>query len=128
MEVFSAGSAAEALDVIARRRPDIVILDIQLPDRSGLDSFEQIRNLDPAMPVIFITAAGSSDKAITAMKLGALDYLLKPLDLDKVREVVAQALRIRRFTHVPVAWKKRTKVTPRKVTPSKATPSKRTCS
>ena len=102
IEVLSAGCGAEALQVIASRHPDVVILDIALPDQSGLASFERIQQLDSTIPVIFITALGTSDTAIEAMRLGALDYLLKPLDLENVREVVAQALRIRRFTHVPV--------------------------
>ena len=102
IEVLSAGCAAEGMDLIPRSHPDVVILDIALPDQSGLESFERIQKLDPTIPVIFITASGTSDTAIEAMRLGALDYLLKPLDMEKVRELVAQALRIRRFTHVPV--------------------------
>src|SRR6185369_8020585 len=54
------------------------------------------------LPVIFITAQDSSDTAIEAMKLGAYDYLLKPLDLPKLRELVERALEIRRLMHVPV--------------------------
>jgi nitrogen regulation protein NR(I) len=102
IEVLSAGCAAEALDMITGFQPDAVILDIVLPDQSGLAAFEQIQRLDPRLPVVFITALGTSDTAIEAMRLGALDYLVKPLDIEKVREVVAQAMRIRRFTHVPV--------------------------
>lgn len=102
VEVLSAECAAEALEAIAHCHPDVVILDIVLPDRSGLESFDRIQKLDPTVPVIFITATGTSGTAIEAMRLGALDYLLKPLDLDKVRELVAQALRIRHFMHVPV--------------------------
>ena len=102
IEVLAAGCAAEAMQMLVQGQPDVVILDIVLPDQSGLSTFEQIQKLDRTIPVIFITAAGTSDTAIRAMSLGALDYLLKPLDLEKVREVVAQALRIRNFTHVPV--------------------------
>ncbi len=99
IELFSAGSAAQALELIGQCRPDVVILDVVLPDQSGLAAFERIQQSDPTIPVIFITAAGTGDTAITAMRLGALDYLLKPLDPEGVRGVVAQALRIRRFTH-----------------------------
>ncbi len=100
--VLAAGSAAEALGLIQRCSPDVVLLDILLPDQSGLVTFESIRSLDATIPVIFITAMATSDTAIEAMKLGAFDYLLKPLDVKKVREVVSQAERIRRFMHVPV--------------------------
>jgi nitrogen regulation protein NR(I) len=101
-EVLSASSAAEGLDVIARHHPDVVILDVVLPDQSGLVSVEQIQRLDARLPVIFITASGTSHTAIEAMKKGAFDYLLKPLDVTQVRQLVEQALKIRRFMHVPV--------------------------
>ena len=101
-EVLSANCAAEGLDLIARRHPDVVLLDIVLPDQSGLESFEQIQRLDPRLPVIFITAAGTSNTAIEAMRKGAFDYLLKPLDISQVRQLVEQALKIRRLMHIPV--------------------------
>jgi two-component system nitrogen regulation response regulator GlnG len=100
--VLTAASAAEGLELIAERRPDVVILDIVLPDRSGLDLFERIAALDAKLPVIFITASGTSDTAIEAMQLGAYDYLLKPLNVGQIREVVARACEIRRIMRVPV--------------------------
>ncbi len=102
IDVLSAGTAAEGLELIARAQPDVIILDILLPDQSGLKTFERIHRQFPTTPVIFITASGTSSTAIEAIKLGAFDYLLKPLDFVKVRELVAQALKIRRFMHVPV--------------------------
>ena len=102
VDLLAAGSAAEALDLIAHRHPDVVVLDIALPDQSGLAIFEHIRGLDPRLPVIFITASGTSHTAIEAMKQGAFDYLVKPLDISQVRQLVEQALTIRRFMHVPV--------------------------
>jgi len=102
VEVLAAESAAEALDLIAARHPSVVVLDIVLPDQSGLASFEQIRRLDPQLPVIFVTASGTSDTVIEAMKQGAFDYLVKPLDVSQVRHLVEQALKIRRFMYVPV--------------------------
>jgi two-component system nitrogen regulation response regulator GlnG len=101
--VFTAELGAEGLEMVKRHRPDTVILDIVLPDMSGLTMFEKLHQLDPKIPVIFITAGGASDTAIEAMKLGAFDYLLKPLDFPKVRELVARAFEIRRFMHVPVS-------------------------
>ena len=101
-EVLSANCAAEGLDLIAGRHPDVVLLDIVLPDQSGLESFEQIQRLDPRLPVIFITAAGTSDSAIEAMRKGAFDYLLKPLDVSQVRQLVERAITIRRLMHIPV--------------------------
>ena len=102
VEVLTASSAGEGLTAIEKLRPDVVILDIMLPDRSGLDIFQRINDIDAKLPVIFITAGGTSDTAIEAMQLGAYDYLLKPLDVEQIREVVSRACEIRRFMHVPV--------------------------
>ncbi len=103
MTIVTAQSGAEGIELVKRHRPDTVILDIVLPDISGLAMFEQLHRLDPKMPVIFITAGGASDTAIEAMKLGAFDYLLKPLDFPKVRDLVSRAIEIRRLMHVPVS-------------------------
>ena len=80
VDVLTASSAAEGLELVAQRRPDVVLLDIVLPDHSGLELFERIAAIDAKLPVIFITASGTSDTAIEAMKLGAYDYLVKPLE------------------------------------------------
>ena len=100
-EVLAASSAQEGLQLASERRPDVILLDIMLPDRSGLEMFSQIHELDKRVPVIFITAGEKSETAIKAMKLGAYDYLVKPLDTTQVRSLVARAVEIRRSTHVP---------------------------
>jgi two-component system nitrogen regulation response regulator GlnG len=102
VNVLAANTAAEGLELLSEQKPDVVILDIMLPDQSGLATFEQIYQRDSKVPVIFITAGGTSDTAIEAMKLGAYDYLLKPLDFVKVRALVERALEIRHCMHVPV--------------------------
>ena len=84
------------------RRPDVVLLDIMLPEGSGLEAVQKIQARDPKLPIIFITAGGTSDTTIEAMKLGAYDYLLKPLDLPKLRDLVERALEIRRLMQVRV--------------------------
>jgi two-component system nitrogen regulation response regulator GlnG len=73
-----------------------------LPETSGLDVFERIRKVDAKLPVIFVTSLSSSDTAIKAMTLGAFDYLLKPLDLARIRDLVRQAIEIRRLMSIPV--------------------------
>ena len=83
------------------RRPDVVVLDMNLPDVSGLDVFRRIRAIDARIPVIFITGHGTTETAIEAMKQGAFDYLLKPLDLARVRELVERAAEISRLMRVP---------------------------
>jgi two-component system nitrogen regulation response regulator GlnG len=102
VEVLSAASAEEGMRLLNESSPDAVLLDILLPETSGLDAFEKIHRVDPKMPVIFITALSSSETAIKAMTLGAFDYLLKPLDLARIRDLVRQALEIRRLMSIPV--------------------------
>ena len=102
VEVLTASAAREGLDALTSHNVDVVMLDVMLPDLSGLDSFSRIRQIDPKIPVIFITASGESDTAIEAMKLGAFDYLLKPLDREQVRVLVTRACEIRRLMQTPV--------------------------
>jgi DNA-binding NtrC family response regulator len=101
ISVLTARTVREGLELI-QRKPDVVLLDIMLPEGSGLEAVEKIQALDPKLPIIFITAGGTSDTTIEAMKLGAYDYLLKPLDLPKLRELVDKALEIRRLMQVRV--------------------------
>lgn len=102
LTVETAKNATDGLAIVAERHPDLVLLDVMLPDISGLEAFQNIKRFDPRLPVIFITAGGTSDTAIEAVKAGAYDYLLKPLDMIRVRELVQQALEMRRLMHVPV--------------------------
>jgi two-component system nitrogen regulation response regulator GlnG len=99
--LLTAASAAEGLELVPRCRPDVVILDLNLPDQSGLETFRRIRQLDARIPVLFITGHGTTDTAIEAMKLGAYDYLLKPLELSQLRDKLARAFEISRLMHVP---------------------------
>ncbi|MGA2256133.1 MAG: sigma-54 dependent transcriptional regulator [Thermoguttaceae bacterium] len=101
--VVSAASGAEAVKATAELKPDVVVLDIFLPDQSGLSAYEEIRRLNPMIPIVFITASGTSDTAIESMRLGAMDYLSKPLDMAKIRDVVSQALAISKLMRVTVA-------------------------
>jgi two-component system nitrogen regulation response regulator GlnG len=102
VKVVPAATAAEGLAMIQSHSPDVIILDVMLPDMDGLEAFRQIHKIVPKVPVIFITADGASDTAIEAMKLGATDYLVKPLELAKVQDMVRQALEIRRWMKIPV--------------------------
>ncbi len=100
--VETARTASEGLDIVTDRHPDLVVLDVMLPDISGIEAYQNIKRLDPRLPVIFITAGGTSDTAIEAVKAGAYDYLLKPLDMERVRELVQQALEMRRRMNIQV--------------------------
>jgi DNA-binding NtrC family response regulator len=100
--IHAAEDAQEGLAMLKRLHPDVLLLDVMLPGMTGLELFQKVRGFDERIPVIFITAGGESDSAIEAMKLGALDFLLKPLDVERVRHLVGQALEIRRLMETPV--------------------------
>ena len=96
-----AGTGAEGLERVGARPPDVILLDLRLPDQSGLDVYQQIRRIDARIPVIFVTMAKTADAAIEAMKQGAYDYLFKPLDLHQLRRVVGEALEVARRMRQP---------------------------
>jgi two-component system nitrogen regulation response regulator GlnG len=101
VEVLTAATASAALEQLRAKRPDVVVLDLQLPDRDGLDLFGELCALDPRRPVVFITAHGTTQTAIEAMKRGAFDYLVKPVDFERVSQVVARAFEATRLMSVP---------------------------
>jgi len=96
-----ARTGAEGLKQAAIRAPDVIFLDLRLPDQSGLEVYQQIRQIDARIPVIFITTAKGADAAIEAMKQGAYDYLFKPLDLHQFRQVIGEALEVSRRMREP---------------------------
>ncbi len=79
-----AGDAHEALQVLSARRIDLVFLDLQIPDRDGLDLLPEIVRNYPDVPVLILTANGSLEKAVEALRLGARDYLLKPVEPGEI--------------------------------------------
>ncbi len=90
-QVATAGSGAEAIAALASIQPDIVLLDLQLPDLSGLDVLKVIRERQPAADVIMLTGHGTIDTAIEAIRLGAFDYLSKPCPLDELEVCIQRA-------------------------------------
>ncbi len=101
VEVLTAATAEEGVAQVRAHGPDVVLLDLQLPDRSGLDVFGDIQKLDPRRPVIFITAHGTTDTAIEAMKGGAFDYLVKPVDLERLSGLLQRAFEAVRQARAP---------------------------
>ncbi|MFZ5829022.1 MAG: sigma-54-dependent transcriptional regulator, partial [Planctomycetota bacterium] len=83
------------------RDPDVVVLDVHLPDQSGLEAIRQFHQADARVPVILMTGYGKADTAIEAMRLGAHDYVVKPLETDSLRTVIRRAFEIGRLMRVP---------------------------
>src|SRR6516165_3672750 len=96
-----AGTGSEGLEQVGAGPPDVILLDLSLPDQSGLEVYQQIRRLDARIPVIFITVVKCADAAIEAMKQGAYDYLFKPVDLNQLQRVVGEALEVARRMREP---------------------------
>lgn len=96
IEVTTASSAEEGLKVIPKVRPDLVIMDIRMGGMGGLEALRRIRQMDARILVIIMTAYGSTQTAIDAMKHGAYDYVLKPFDVPKLKQLVFAALKAAR--------------------------------
>jgi two-component system nitrogen regulation response regulator GlnG len=102
VEVTTAATLAEGRQRLEEDQPDVVVLDLQLPDGSGLELFERIQKDDPKRPVIFLTAHGTADTAIEAMKRGAFDYIGKPFELEEMTGLLNRAFEAARTRNEPV--------------------------
>jgi DNA-binding NtrC family response regulator len=100
--VAVARSGRDGLAQAKADQPAVILLDVRMPDLSGLEVYAELRAFDRRTPVVFVTGTTSTDTAIEAMKLGAYDYLFKPLDLQQLRRVVGPALEVSRQMRSPV--------------------------
>jgi DNA-binding NtrC family response regulator len=91
-EALACGTVDGALGVAAAHTVDLVLTDLRMPDRGGLELLRELHALNPEIPVIVMTAYGTVASAVEAMKLGAADYLTKPVDLDELELLVARTL------------------------------------
>lgn len=96
-ELFGASSGQEGIALFENSNPDVVILDIRLPDQNGLEVLSEIKSRDSMAKVIMITAFQDMDITIQTMKRGAYDYIHKPLDADEIEKAVNSALHIRKL-------------------------------
>jgi len=101
-EILTAETAKDCLKMLKKSKPQAAVLDVMLPDGNGLDLLKKIHEIDDRLPVIFVTSTSDSGTAIRAMKIGALDHLVKPIDVTELRKVVDRALEIRALTEKPV--------------------------
>lgn len=102
--IETAATAREGIEQVAAAPPDAVLLDVRLPDLSGLEVLEEIRQIEPHLPVIIMTAHGTANTAIEAMKRGAFDYILKPWQLGELRALVDKALDAGRISRIPALF------------------------
>src|SRR5882724_11463601 len=93
VELTTASSGEEGLKIIPRLKPDLVLLDRRMGGIDGLETLRRIRQIDTKLLVILMTAYSTTQTAIEAIKLGAYDYLLKPFDVPKLKEIVFNALK-----------------------------------
>ncbi len=93
IELTTASSGEEALKIVPKLKPDLVMMDIRMGGMNGLETLRRLRQNDSKLPVIMMTAYGTTQTAIEAMKLGAYDYVLKPFDVPKLKQLVATALK-----------------------------------
>ena len=92
IQLTTASSGEEGLKLLPSLKPDLVIMDVRMGGINGLEALRRMRAIDAKVPVIMMTAYGTTQTAIEAMKLGAYDYLLKPFDVPKLKLLVASAL------------------------------------
>ena len=103
IEIATASSGEEGLKIIPKFKPDLVLMDVRMGGMTGLETLRKIRESDKKLLVILMTAYGTTQTAIEAMKLGAYDYLLKPFDVPKLKELVGNALKAARDMRQVVA-------------------------
>src|SRR5262249_17493489 len=96
IDLTTAASGEEALRIIPNLKPDLVLMDMRMGGINGLETLRRLRQTDARLPVIMMTAYGTTQAAIEAMKLGAYDYLLKPFDVPKLKQIVFEALQAAR--------------------------------
>jgi two-component system response regulator AtoC len=92
--VRGAATAAEGLAAVAAEAPDLVLLDLRLPDRNGLEVLAELRLDHPDLPVVILTSYGRTDAVVEAMRLSALDFVTKPVNLDRLLAVVQRGVAI----------------------------------
>ena len=102
--ILTAQNGEEALERVKEGPPDLILMDIKMPGRSGIDVLREIKSIDPKSLVIIMTAYGTTETAIEAMKYGAFDYILKPFPIPQMKGLVEKALSLRRMMKQEVIY------------------------
>ena len=93
-QVVTATRGLQGVDLALETEPSVIILDLKMPDIDGIDVLKRLKEINPSIPVIMITAHGTIDTAIEAMKIGAMDYITKPFKLEQIKVQIKQALHL----------------------------------
>ncbi len=99
IKIYEAADGAEAIDIFENENIHLVITDLKLPKKNGMEVLNHVKESKSEVPVIIITAYGSIDNAVTAIREGAFDYVTKPFTEDRLRSCVKKALQISRLTY-----------------------------
>ena len=101
--VALAYNGVQALEQVREKVFDLVLCDIRMAEMDGIETLKEIKTFNPSIPVLIMTAYSSVDTAVEALKSGALDYLIKPLDFDKLQQTLSEALAHTRLSESPLA-------------------------
>ncbi|HEX4140467.1 MAG TPA: sigma-54 dependent transcriptional regulator [Candidatus Methylacidiphilales bacterium] len=104
LEIHSAESGDEGIKLAKKHAPDLIVMDIRMGQQSGLDTLKELRQMNPKQVVVMMTAYGTSQTAIEAMKRGAYDYVLKPFDIPQLKVLLFEALSAARAMKQIVAF------------------------
>jgi len=91
-KIFSASSGTEGIDVVQNNLIDIVLSDFKMPDKTGLEVLEEVKQINPEISFVILTAYGTIEDAVKAMRLGAFDYISKPVDLDELDLMIERVI------------------------------------
>ena len=96
--ISEAQNGMEAINIIKKENFDLVLMDIEMPGISGLEAIQRVKAMQPNLPVIIMTAFGTTERVIGAMKYGAFEYIEKPFDIERLKKLVKEALAIKQLT------------------------------
>ncbi|MFQ6067017.1 MAG: sigma-54-dependent transcriptional regulator, partial [bacterium] len=96
-QVLVVDNGERALAKVREEKPEVVLLDIRMPGMDGIETLGRIREFDKESSIILLTAYGSMDTVVEAMKLGAYDYITKPFELEKLKSLIKGALEAKRL-------------------------------
>lgn len=90
--VIEAADGEQAVTVFTAEKPDLTVLDITMPNKTGIEALKEIKQLDPSAKIVMCSAMGQESMVVEAIKLGALDFIVKPFKPDRVLQTVAKIL------------------------------------